>query len=85
MVVLAAAVVVAAFDAVDPGVAAVVAVPLETFSAGRASGTGCKVVRIAVDIFLSQIFEISYVRIKNRVSQRLYEIQMVISLNLYVL
>lgn len=57
VVVLAAAVVVA-FDAVDVdvGVAAVaVAVPFETFSAGRASGTGCKVVRIAVDIFSSQI------------------------------
>lgn len=49
-VVVLAAAVLAAVD-VDEGVAAGVAVPLETFSAGRASGTGCSVVRIAVDIF----------------------------------
>lgn len=43
-----------AFVALDTGVAGAAtldAVPLDTLSAGRASGTDCSVVRIAVDIF----------------------------------
>jgi len=40
-----------ALDTGAAGAATLDAVPLDTLSAGRASGTGCSVVRIAVDIF----------------------------------
>lgn len=45
---------VVALDAGVAGAATLDAVPFDTLSAGRASGTGCSVVRIAVDILLSK-------------------------------